>query len=89
MEINVVEENKGKIELEIVGEDHTFCNAIRSELWNNDVDFAAYNIEHPLISNSTLMVQGSGDLRKKLVNTSDSLKKLFKELKEDFDKVAK
>ena len=89
MEINVVEEDKGKLEFEIIGEDHTFCNAIRNELWNNDVDFAAYNIEHPLISNSTLMVQGSGDLRKKMVNASDSLKKLFKELKEDFDKVAK
>lgn len=89
MEINVLEESKDKLEIEIIGEDHTLCNVLRNELWNHNVDIAAYNIEHPLISNPTIIVQGSGDLRKKLVSASDSLRKLFKELKDNFDKVAK
>lgn len=89
MEISILEEGKGKIEIEIEGEDHTLCNALRDELWNHDVEISAYNIEHPLISNPTLMVQGTGDLKKKLVSASNSLRKLFKEIKENFDKVVK
>lgn len=89
MEISVLEEGKGKIEIEIEGEDHTLCNALRDELWNHNVEISAYNIEHPLVSNPTLMVQGTGDLRKKLVSSSNSLKKLFKEMKDSFDKVVK
>lgn len=89
MEISVLEESKGKIEIEILGEDHTLCNVLRSELWNHSVEIAAYNIEHPLISNPTILVEGSGDLKKKLVSASDSLRKLFKEMKDNFDKAVK
>ncbi|MBS3135010.1 DNA-directed RNA polymerase subunit L [Candidatus Woesearchaeota archaeon] len=89
MEISILEEGKGKLEIEIEGEDHTLCNALRNELWNHNVDIAAYNIEHPLVSNPTLMVHGTGDLRKKLVSASDSLRKMFKEIKDNFDKAAK
>jgi len=89
MEISVLMEDKNKIEVEIEGEDHTLCNALRNELWNHNVDVAAYNIEHPLVSNPTLMVQGTGDLRKKMVSASDSLRKLFKEIKDNFNKAAK
>jgi DNA-directed RNA polymerase subunit L len=89
MEITILEEDKGKLEVEISDEDHTFCNILRSELWNHNVDIAAYNIEHPLVSNPTLIVQGAGDLRKKLVSASDSLRKLFKQIKDTFDKEIK
>jgi len=89
MEIKILEESKGKLEIEITGEDNTLCNALRDELWNHDVDSAAYNIEHPLISNPTMLVEGSGDLRKKFVSSSDSLRKLFKEIKDNFDSALK
>jgi len=89
MEINIVEEGKGKLEVEVIGEDHTICNALRDELWNHNVEISAYNIEHPLISNPTMLVEGSGDLRKKFVSASDSLRKLFKEIKDSFDKSIK
>ena len=89
MEIKILEESKGKLEIEIIGEDNTLCNALRDELWNHDVDSAAYNIEHPLISNPTMLVEGSGDLRKKFVSSSDSLRKLFKEIKDNFDSALK
>ena len=89
MEINIIEESKGKLEIEIIGEDHTICNSLRDELWNHDVESAAYNIEHPLISNPTMLVEGNGDLRKKFVSATDSLRKLFKEIKDNFDKATK
>ncbi len=89
MEISILEESKGKLEVEVIGEDHTLCNALRDEVWNHNIEISAYNVEHPLISNPTLMVQGTGDLKKKLVSASNSLRKLFKEVKENFDKVVK
>ena len=88
MEISILEESKGKLEIEITGEDHTLCNALRDEL-SNHVENAAYNIEHPLISNPTMFVEGEGDLRKKFVSSTDSLRKLFKEVKDNFDKAVK
>ena len=58
MKIKVIKKEKNKLELEIVGEDHTFCNTLRKELWNDkDVKIAGYNIEHPLISNPVLTIE--------------------------------
>jgi len=89
MEISILEESKGKLEIEISGENHTLCNAIRDELFNHNIEIAAYNIEHPLISNPTMLVEGEGDLRKKVISSTDSLRKLFKEIKDNFDKAIK
>lgn len=58
MEIKVLKKEKNKIELEIIGENHTFCNTLRKELWNDkDIQVAGYNIEHPLISNPVLTLE--------------------------------
>jgi len=86
MEIKILNESKNKIEFEIIGEDHTFCNAIRDELWNEeDVEISAYNIKHPLISNPIMLVETSkGDPKKALQNTVSSLKKKIEKLKNSF-----
>ena len=89
MEISILEEGKGILEIEVKGEDHTICNALRNELWNHSVEISAYNVEHPLISEPTLMAQGTGDLKKKFVSASSSLRKVFKEMKDNFDKAVK
>ena len=76
MEVNVLKEEKDNIELEIKGEDHTFCNILRSELWNlEDTNFAAYAIKHPLMSSPifTLHVK-KGKPRKVLNDAVDSLR---------------
>jgi DNA-directed RNA polymerase subunit L len=88
MEITILNEDKENLEIEIEGEDHTLCNALRSELWNQEVDVAAYKIEHPLVGEPVLFVSGKSP-RAKLIKASDSLKKLFKSLKDDFSKKAK
>jgi len=88
MEITVLNEDKEKIEIEIEGEDHTLCNALRTELWNQDVDMAAYKIEHPLVGEPVLFVSGKNP-KGKLIKASSSLKKLFKSMKDDFSKEVK
>ncbi len=58
VEIKVLKENTGELELEIAGEDHTLFNALRDALAaDKDVIKATYRIEHPLHSNYTLYVK--------------------------------
>lgn len=89
MEVKILESDKNSIKVELIGEDHTFANALRKELWNNpNVKLAGYNVEHPLVSNPVLVVDGDGkqdpkkmlmkaveDLRKKNLTLIETLKK--------------
>ncbi|MBU4502483.1 MAG: DNA-directed RNA polymerase subunit L [Nanoarchaeota archaeon] len=86
MEIKVLEKKKNKLKLEIIGEDHTFCNTLRKELWNDkDVKVAGYNIEHPLVSNPVLTLETDKKDPKKVLEATikrikDSNAKIKKEL---------
>ncbi len=86
MKIEFLKNEKNKIELKIIGEDHTLCNILRRELWNdNDVDVAAYTIDHPLVSDPIMLVETKkSDPKKALLNAADSLKKQIEELKKSF-----
>ena len=88
MEIKLLNEDKNRIEFEVIGEDHTLCNAVRNELWNQDnVNVSAYNIKHPLVSNPIMLVEVSkGDPKTALNSAVSSLKKQIKELKDIFSK---
>jgi DNA-directed RNA polymerase subunit L len=80
MELNVLEKSKNKLMLEIIGEDHTLLNALKEELKDDkNVKLVAYKIEHPLISNPVLLVEG--DKPEKLIeNALKKLKKSFSEM---------
>ena len=61
MEIKILEEKKNRLVIEIKGEGHAFCNALKKELWNDShVKIAAYKIEHPMIGIPTLIVETDG-----------------------------
>ena len=61
MEIKVLEDEEGKLRLEVIGEDHTLLNALRKELWNDkDTEIAGYKIDHILVGNPVLIVVGTG-----------------------------
>ncbi len=61
MELKIINETKNKLELEIKGETHTFCNFLKSELWNDPhVKVAAYRIEHPIVGIPRLLVETDG-----------------------------
>src|SRR3989344_1668234 len=40
MELKVLEHSKNKLKIEMKGEDHTFCNALKEELWIDKVILA-------------------------------------------------
>ncbi len=58
MKIRVLEKSEKSLKIEIIGEGHTFCNLLRDFLLRNpNVEFAAYKIDHPLISNPVFYVR--------------------------------
>jgi len=74
MELNVLEKKKSRIVFELLGSDHTFCNALKQELWaDDDVSVSAYNVSHPLTGVPKFVVESKGDVK-------DALKKAVKRL---------
>jgi DNA-directed RNA polymerase subunit L len=50
MELEIVNKDENSITIKIIGEDHTFCNALRKVLQSDDsVSAASYSIAHPLL----------------------------------------
>jgi len=91
MEINVLEKEKNKLKIEIIGESHTFCNSLRKELWNDkDVKIAGYNIEHPLVANPVLSLEtDKKDAKKVLEATIKRLKDRNAKIKTAVKQVSK
>ena len=62
MELNVLEDKKGRIVFEADGMGHTFLNILKAELWNDEhVKVATYNIRHPEISKPKFILETDGD----------------------------
>jgi DNA-directed RNA polymerase subunit L len=91
MKIKVIEQTKNRLKFELEGKTHTLCNALSSELWNdNDIAVAGYTLEHPLIASSVLIVEtNKGDPNKALLKAMDRLKKKNKEFEASINKIAK
>ena len=68
MQIKVHESTKKRMVFELLGTDHTFCNALKKELWNDSsVRAAAYKVEHPLIGVPRFIVETNGQKEAKAV----------------------
>ena len=92
MEIKILEEKKNKMIIEVIGESHSFCNAIKKELWNDkSIKSAGYNIEHPLIGIPKIVVEtdGSKEPKKALIDAAGRLAKSFDAMKSEFLKSIK
>lgn len=89
MEINVIENNKNRLKFELKGEGHTFCNAVRKELWSDsNVEISGYRIEHSLVSEPVFILETSkGDPKTVLLKAVERLRKRNKDLKELFKKL--
>ncbi|MHC1601190.1 MAG: DNA-directed RNA polymerase subunit L [Candidatus Nezhaarchaeales archaeon] len=75
MKIRILEKNEKSMKFEVIGEGHTFCNLLRDFLMKNpDVEFAAYRIDHPLVSNPIFY------LRTRQSKPEDALKKAAEEI---------
>ena len=92
MELNIIEDKKNRMIFEIIGEDHTFCNAITKELWNvKGVKTAAYTIDHPLVGKPRIIVETDSDNepKKALKQAASNLQKKNAEMSEKLKKAIK
>ncbi len=91
MEINVLEDSKNKLVVEIKGEGHALCNALKTELWNNKkVKVAGYNIAHPLIGVPKLVIETeSGNAKEALAEAAKIVKKDAEAFLKSFTKAVK
>jgi DNA-directed RNA polymerase subunit L len=64
MKLKLLERKPGEMRIEIEGETHTFCNLLqRMLLEDSNVEFAGYDIAHPLVSKSVLYLRMKGKKR--------------------------
>lgn len=92
MEVKLLQHEKNRLKIELMGKSHTLANAVSKELWNDkDIEVAGYTLDHPLVKNSAIMIiETSGsDPKKALLNAIGRLKKRNKEFLSSFKKAAK
>ena len=84
MKLVMLEESKGKMALEVRGENHTFLNLLRENAWDAGSKQASYMIEHPYLSEPKLIIRAENP--KKVLDASaqailDSAKEFEKEFR--------
>ena len=87
MEIKILDDKKNKLIVEVKGADHTLCNALKSELWNDKhVKIATYSIRHPQTSVPQIVVETDGEESPKnaLINAVERLHKVNAKFKKEF-----
>ncbi len=92
MKLEIKEEKKNKIVFELKGENHTMCNALKKELWQDpNIKIAGYDVTHPLIDEIKFIVETNGkESPKKALNEAvKRLKKQGENFKSAFAKAAK
>ena len=83
MEIKIKKENNKEIEFEVIKE-KTILNPLKNKLLKYDeVEFAEWKVEHPLMSNPEFY------LRIKKGKAKDILKKAIEEIKKDLKNLTK
>jgi DNA-directed RNA polymerase subunit L len=89
MELKVLSKGKNDLRIELVGEDHTFCNLLQNALLEDkNVEIAGYDQPHPLIRSSIIYLRTKRDVspEKVLLNALANIQELSKEFNEKFSK---
>ncbi len=83
--MKIIKDTKNELEIEITGESHTICNALRKTLMEDkDVEAAAYIMEHPIIGEPKLYVKAK-DPKKSLKKAAETIKLRCDELKKEIN----
>ncbi|HYB83793.1 MAG TPA: DNA-directed RNA polymerase subunit L [archaeon] len=87
MDVKVVSKSKNELRLEIIGEDHTFCNLLQKILLDDkNVELAGYDQPHPLIRSSIIYLKTRREAspEKTLLNALANMRDFNKEFDEKF-----
>ncbi len=89
MQLKVSERKPNELRIEIEGEGHTFCNLLESVLLEDEeVEYASYDIKHPLVANPILVIRTKGKVKPEtaLKRAAEKILQRGKELGEEFSK---
>lgn len=76
--------------IEVEGEGHTLCNLLESVLLEDEnVEFASYNISHPLVAKPVITVRTRGNKspEEALREAVDKILQMGREMRNEFEKV--
>lgn len=80
--MKVIKNTKKELEIEITGETHSLCNTLRKTLMEDEeVEAAAYVIEHPIIGEPKLYVKAKNP-KKSLKKAAETVKLRCDEFKD-------
>ena len=88
----MLKKTRNELKIEIEGEGHTFCNALQQVLLKDrSVEFAGYNVTHPLVGQPVIYirVKGKGTPERVLINAAKKLGVKTAEAREAFEKAWK
>lgn len=88
MKVNILKCSGSELQIEVVGEGHTFCNALQSILLRDgSVEFAGYRIPHPLVAQPIIYVRSRHNKRPEdlLVDAAQILGKKAEEVRRAFE----
>lgn len=92
MLLTVLERKSDKLVIEVDGEGHTLCNLLEKVLLEDEeVEFASYNISHPLVSKPiiTVKTRGGKSPEDALRDAIEKILEMGRNLREEFEKAFK
>ncbi|NMA44260.1 MAG: DNA-directed RNA polymerase subunit L [Candidatus Diapherotrites archaeon] len=89
MKLEIVQNEKNTLEFYLLNERHTIANLLKEKLVkNNDVEFCAYKLDHPMDNKSRFIIKTSGKAPKKILEeTIKEIKVELEEFKKAFEKI--
>ena len=61
MEIRLLENTKKRLVFKLEGANHTLCNSLKKELWNdNNIKTATYSLDHPMVGVPKFIIETNG-----------------------------
>jgi DNA-directed RNA polymerase subunit L len=92
VKVNVLKKTPDELKIEIEGAGHTICNLLQKWILEEEhVDLAGYDIPHPMVSNPTIYIRTTGDVKPEQVlkNALEKARETNKEFSKEFEKAIK
>lgn len=89
MKVKVLSRSENELKIEIQGEDHTLCGLLQKALLDDRyVEFAGYEIAHPLVSEPTVYLRTKGRRKpeKALIRAAEKIGDTADKFKREFER---
>jgi DNA-directed RNA polymerase subunit L len=92
MNIKTLKRTPNELKIEVEGIGHTICNLLQNRLLEDEnVDFAGYDVPHPLASNSIVYVRTKNDFKPEeaLLKAIKKVREMNKEFSKELQRTLK